>query len=200
MSVRILAFSGSLRQGSFNTKLVRAAAAGARRAGAEVTEIELRDYPLPVFDEDLEAKKGLDPNARRLKDLFLAHHGLLISSPEYNSSISAALKNAIDWISRPCTNPDGTPEPALGCFVGKVAGLLAASPGAIGGLRGLVELRRILGNIQVLVHPDQFALGRAHEQFNETGTLKDPKTQASAERIGENVAQLLMKLRPARAG
>src|SRR5262245_35742367 len=108
---KILAFAGSTRTESYNKKLVRIAAAGARQAGAEVTLIDLRDLPLPLFDEDLESSEGLPPNARRLKDLFLAHHGLLISAPEYNSSISGVLKNAIDWVSRPVPG-----EAPLGCF------------------------------------------------------------------------------------
>src|SRR5262245_41278463 len=98
---RILAFAGSTRTESYNKRLVRIAAQGARSAGAEVTVIDLRDLPLPLFDEDLEKNEGLPASGRKLKDLFLAHHGLMISSPEYNSSISGVLKNAIDWVSRP---------------------------------------------------------------------------------------------------
>src|SRR5216683_7510561 len=113
---KILAFAGSTRAESYNKKLVQIAIAGARAAGAEVTYLDLRDLPMPLFDEDLEKADGLPANARRLKDLFLAHHGLLISAPEYNSSITAALKNAIDWVSRPCQG-----EAPLGCFVDKVA-------------------------------------------------------------------------------
>src|SRR5215470_8098336 len=133
---RILAFAGSTRTDSYNKKLIRIAVAGAKAAGAEVTLIDLRDYPLPVFDEDIETANGLPANGRKLKDLFLAHHGLLISSAEYNSSISAVLKNTIDWVSRPAAG-----EEPLGCFVNKYAGLMSASPGALGGLRGLVTVR-----------------------------------------------------------
>ena len=134
--VKILAFAGSLRRDSYNKKLVRVAAAGARGAGAEVTELDLRNLPLPIFDEDLEAADGLPPNARRLKDLMLAHDGFLISAPEYNSSITAVLKNAIDWASRPVVG-----EPPLACFVGKVASLIAASPGTSAVCAGLVTVR-----------------------------------------------------------
>ena len=102
---RILAFGGSLRKASFNQKLSAIAAEGAREAGAEVTLIELRDFPMPLFDEDIEAKIGKTDEAKRLKDLFLSHQGLIIASPEYNSSYSAALKNAIDWVSR-SNSPD----------------------------------------------------------------------------------------------
>jgi NAD(P)H-dependent FMN reductase len=186
---KILAFAGSLRAGSHNKKLVRLAASAARAAGAEVTEIDLRDLPLPVFDEDLETREGLPANARKLKDLMLAHQGLLLSCPEYNSSITAALKNAIDWASRPVPG-----EAPLACFAGKEAGLLSASPGVLGGLRGLVHVRSILGNIQVLVLPDQFALVKAHEAFDGDGWLKDPRSQAAVEKVARRLVQLLGKL------
>lgn len=191
---KILAFAGSLRAESFNKKLVKIAAEGARKSGAEVTYLDLRDLPLPIFDEDLEKKDGLPANARKLKDAMLAHQGFLISSPEYNSSISAALKNAIDWASRPTTGPDGKPEKPLECFAGKVAGLMAASPGALGGLRGLVHVRMILGNIQVTVLPDQVAVMKAHEAFDERGGLKDAKQHAMVEGIGAKVAHTVQKL------
>jgi chromate reductase len=186
---KILAFAGSLRKESFNKKLVKIAAAGAKAAGADVTYIDLKDYPLPVFDEDLEASDGLHPNARKLKDLFLANQGLLISAPEYNSSITAALKNAIDWVSRPVQG-----EPPLGCFDGKIATLMAASPGALGGLRGLVTVRSILGNIKVTVLPSQIAVSKAHEAFNPDGSLKDAKQQDSIQKLGAELANFLSKL------
>jgi chromate reductase len=186
---RILAFAGSLRRESYNKKLVRIAAAGATAAGADVTYLDLRDLPMPVFDEDFETAEGLHPSARKFKDLLLSHQGLLISSPEYNSSISAALKNAIDWASRPVSG-----EKPLECFDGKVAGLMAASPGALGGLRGLVTLRSILGNIRVIVLPEQFALVKAHEAFGPDGQLLDAKQQATVEGIGARVARVTAKL------
>ncbi len=188
--IRILAFAGSLRRESYNKKLVKVAAAGAKAAGAEVTEIDLRDLPMPIFDEDLEKSDGLHPNARKFKDVLLGHQGMLISSPEYNSSISAALKNAIDWASRPVSG-----EKPLECFDGKVAGLMAASPGLLGGLRGLVTLRSILGNIRVIVLPDQFALVKANEALNSDGTLKDEKQRAAVEAIGAKVANTCARLR-----
>lgn len=187
---KILAFSGSLRRESWNRKLVHVAAEGARAAGAEVTAIELREFPLPVFDEDLEAASGLPPAGRRLKDLFLAHDGLLLGCPEYNSAITAAMKNAIDWVSRPVQG-----EPPLGCFAGKIAALLAASPGALGGLRGLPMTRVILSNINVTVLPQQFALPRAHEAFNPDGSLRDEKLNAAARGVGEALAGMLLRLR-----
>ena len=155
MMPRILAFACSLRRDPFNKKLVSIAAHGAREAGAEVTLIDLKDFPLPLFDQDLEAEQGMPENGKKLKKLFIDHDGLLIASPEYNSSFPAVLKNAIDWVSRPAPG-----EPSLVAFRGKVATLMSASPGALGGLRGLVHVRSILGNIGVIVLPDQMAVGR----------------------------------------
>lgn len=186
---KILAFAGSIRTGSFNKKLVRIAATGATEEGAEVTVIDLRDYPMPLYDGDLEQKEGLPQNARKLKDLMLTHNGFLISSPEYNSSISGVLKNTIDWASR---QSEG--EIPLACFKDKVAGLMSASLGGLGGLRGLVHVRSILGNIGVLVIPDQMAISRAHEAFNTDGTLKDKNQEAQIKKIGANVAKILTKL------
>ena len=186
---RVLAFAGSTRTGSLNKKLVKVAAAGARAAGAEVTELDLRDLSLPLYDGDLEEQAGLPPGAKRLKELLKAHQGLLIASPEYNSSISGALKNAIDWASRP--EPG---EPPLAAFAGKVAGLVSASPGALGGLRGLVTVRSILGNIKVLVLPDQVAVGKADQAFEPDGSLKDKKQQAAVEAIGASVATIAARL------
>ena len=186
---KILAFAGSLRQESYNKKLMRIAAAAARRAGADVTEIDLGEYPLPVYDGDLEADAGLPENARKLKALMKGHGGFLIASPEYNSSISGTLKNAIDWTSRP--EPD---EPPLVCFRGKTAAIMSASPGALGGLRGLVHLRAILGNIGVLVLPDQKAISSAAEAFAENGSLNDPKQLQAIEQIGTRLAQVVTKL------
>lgn len=185
----ILAFAGSTRMGSFNKQLVKIAAEGARKAGAEVTMLDLRDLPMPLYDGDLEEREGLPAPARKFKELLLVHHGLLISAAEYNSSISGVLKNAIDWASRSAPG-----EPPLACFTGKVAALMSASPGALGGLRGLVHVRAILGNIGVLVLPEQVAVPRAHEAFQPEGVLKDAKQQASVERLGERLAQMLVKL------
>jgi chromate reductase len=186
---RIIAFAGSLRKDSFNKKLVNIAAAGARSAGAEVTVIDLREYPLPVFDQDLEASAGLPENAKKLKQIFIAHNAILISSPEYNSSITAVLKNTIDWISRPEPN-----EPSLAAYQKKVAAIMSASPGALGGLRGLVHLRSILSNIGVLVLPGQISVNNAGDAFNPDGSLKDAKQQASAGGLGKQLVETTAKL------
>ena len=190
MMPRILAFAGSTRRESFNKKLVAIAAQGAREAGTEVTLIDLKDFPLPLFDQDLEAEQGMPENGKKLKKLFIDHDGLLIASPEYNSSFPAVLKNAIDWVSRPAPG-----EPSLVAFRGKVATLMSASPGALGGLRGLVHVRSILGNLGVIVLPEQIAVAQAHEAFNLDGTLKDPKRQAGIEGLGRTLAEFLAKLK-----
>ena len=186
---KILAFAGSTRTDSYNKKLVKISSIGATEAGADVTVIDLRDFPMPLYDGDLEKKEGLPSNARKLKDIMLSHQGFLISSPEYNSSISGVFKNMIDWTSR---QSEG--EIPLACFKNKVAGIMSASPGGLGGLRGLVHVRSILGNIGVIILPDQIAIAKAHEAFNEDGTLKDKKQEDQVKKIGANVANMLLKL------
>jgi NAD(P)H-dependent FMN reductase len=188
-NVRIIAFAGSLRSNSFNKKLISVAAAGARAAGADVTEVDLRGIPMPLYDGDIEREHGLPPNAKMFKRLLIEHHGFLISSPEYNSAISGVLKNAIDWASRPEPN-----EPALVAFKGKVAGLVSASPGHLGGIRGLAVLRAILSNIGVIVIPTQIAISRANDAFEPNGALKDERQQAGVESVGAEVVSIAAKL------
>lgn len=188
-TVKILAFAGSTRTESYNKKLVAIAAEGATEAGAEVTLIDLRDFPLPLYDEDFESEHGLPSQAWQLKDLFLAHQGLLIASPEYNSSISGVLKNTIDWVSRPVEG-----EAPLACFKGKVCSLMSASPGALGGFRGLVPLRSLLENIGTLVLPDQLAISKAYEAFDESDNLKNATQQLAVKNLGANTAHMLKKL------
>src|ERR1700733_11604898 len=106
MKPKILVFAGSLRAGSYNKKLAKIAAKGAEEAGAEVTYIDLKDYPLPVYDQEIEDSQGLPQNALKLKELFMNHNGFIIASPEYNSSIPGALKNVIDWVSRPASKDE----------------------------------------------------------------------------------------------
>lgn len=186
---KILAFAGSARTDSLNKKLVEVAAQGARGAGAEVTVVDLRDYPMPLYDGDLEAREGLPETVVRLKEIMMSHQGLLISSPEYNSSITPLLKNTIDWTSRAAPG-----EESLACYENKAAALMSASPGALGGLRGLVHVRSILSNIKVLVLPEQVAVPRAFEAFADDGSMHDEKRQASIEQLGIKLAQTLAKL------
>jgi chromate reductase, NAD(P)H dehydrogenase (quinone) len=189
MTARILVFAGSARSGSLNKKLARVAAAAVRAAGAEATLIDLADYPMPLYDGDLEAREGVPASARKLKDLFNAHQGLLIVSPENNASVSALLKNMLDWISR----QDGS-ESGLIPYQGKVAALAGASPGALGALRGLTHLRAILQTLNVLVLSEQVALGRAHEAFNEDGSLKDAKQRAALAALAKKLTDVCARL------
>ena len=183
---RVLAFAGSARTDSFNVKLVNIAAEGAREAEAEVTVLNLKDFPMPLFNQDLEAAEGPPEQATRLKGIMLAHEGLLIASPEYNSSISPLLKNTIDWVSRPADS-----EPMLAVYRDKVAAVMSASPGGLGGLRGLVHLRSILSNMGVLVIPDQVAVTQAHSAFDDHGNLLDAKRQTSVQGLGRSVVKLV---------
>lgn len=190
-SPKILAFAGSAREASLNKYLVQVAAQGAKNAGAQVTYLDFRDLPLPLYDQDLEEREGLPENVLKLKTLMKEHQGFLIASPEYNSSVTPLLKNAIDWASRP---EPGEPPLALTCFKNKVAAILSTSPGGLGGLRGLVHLRSILGNIGVLVIPQQKTIPNAFQVFNEQGQIQDPDLQADVEQIGAQLATLLAKL------
>jgi len=188
---KIIAFAGSLRAGALNKKLIAQAADAARIAGAEVTVVDLHDLQLPLFDQDIEDVGGLPEGAKRLKALLRGSDGLLIASPEYNSSITAALKNAIDWASRAETKD----EPPLAAFRGKAAALCSASPGALGGMRGLVTVRSILGNIGVLVLADQVTVPAAHEAFDDAGNLKDERKAKQLAGLASALVELVRKLK-----
>lgn len=188
MKPKILAFAGSTHTDSFNKKLVKIVAAGAKEADADVTVIDLRDFQMSLYDEDLERQEGLSPNTRKLKEFMLSYHVFLISSPEYNSSISGVLKNTLDWTSR---QSDGE---SISCFKDKVAGLMNASPSRLGGLRELVYVRTILENMGILVIPKQIAISKAHEAFNSNGPMKEPKQEQQIKSIGANLSQILLKL------
>ncbi len=183
--MKILAFAGSLRVDSYNKKLVKIAIKGAEKAGAEVTFIDLKDYPLPLYDQDLEEKDGLPKNALKIKELMWQSDGFIIASAEYNSSISAVLKNVIDWASRKAT----ADEKDLSCFIDKWALIMSASPSELGGLRGLVHLRAILGNIYTFVMPRQKCIPKAYEAFEVNGDLKNPQQQKSVEALAEQFVE-----------
>jgi chromate reductase, NAD(P)H dehydrogenase (quinone) len=189
-TAKILAFSGSARAGSFNKMLIAIGVDAARAAGAEVTLLDFRELPLPLYDGDLEEAQGLPDNAKKLKALMREHDGFLISAPEYNSSITPLLKNAIDWASR----QESDSEPALVCYRGKTAALLSASPGGLGGIRGLVHVRSILGNIGVYVLPDQVSISSAHEAF-ENGKLKDPRKAKQVDKLAQGLVEMTKKLK-----
>ena len=183
-SPRILAFAGSTRSDSWNQRILEIAAAGATEAGASVTIMLLRDYPLPLFDQDLEAEEGHSANSHALKKLFAEHDGLLLACPEYNSSITPLLKNAIDWVSRPVAD-----EPRLAAFTGKTAALMSASPGGLGGHRGLVHVRSILSSIGVLVLPEQVSIPHIHNEFDADGHMTDSRNRESLRALGRQLAE-----------
>ncbi|WP_343846668.1 NAD(P)H-dependent oxidoreductase [Bowmanella denitrificans] len=187
---RILAFSGSSRKDSFNQRLVSIAADAARQAGAEVSLINLGDYPMPIYNQDLQDEQGLPESAVAFKQLLIEHDGLLIASPEYNSAFSPLLKNAIDWASR-ATEPGEAP---LVAYRGKTAAIMSCAPGALGGLRGLVFLRMLLQNIGVMVLPGQRAIGQAGSAFTEQGQLKDAEQQQAISKLAVELVDTLNKL------
>ena len=191
---KLLAFAGSAKETSVNRRALAVAAEGAREAGATVTVIDLRDYPLPIMDEDLEAAGGQPENAGRLQTLFGGHDGLLLACPEYNSSITPLLKNTIDWVSRP--DADGT---GLRYYKGKTAGLIGASPGGLGGLRGLTHVRAILSNLGMIVIPNQIAVSGAPKIFDDAGRVTDEDQKKKIRAVGVALAEVtakLMALRP----
>ncbi|TQV81524.1 NADPH-dependent FMN reductase [Aliikangiella coralliicola] len=189
--VKILAFAGSARKDSFNKKLVKVAAQGASEKGAEVTVIDLVDFPMPLFNQDLEAAEGLPEKAREFKKLLIEHDGFLIASPEYNSAFSPLLKNSIDWASR----VESDDEPGLLAYRGKYAGIMAASPGGLGGLRGLVFVRMLLNNLGITVIPEQHALGQAFNAFGDDGNLVDEKKRTSVMNIGAKLTEVIGKIK-----
>jgi chromate reductase, NAD(P)H dehydrogenase (quinone) len=181
---RILAFCGSARRESLNKKLLVFAVHAVRNAGTEVTLIDLNDYALPLYHGDLEDTGGLPANASKLIELITTHAGLLIASPEYNSMLTPLLKNTLDWCTRGETNP----------FTGKIAAVVSASPGALGGARSLQHARHLLLHLGCHVVPAQCSLPKAHEAFDEAGRLKDPRAQKSVQAVAAELVQLAARL------
>jgi NAD(P)H-dependent FMN reductase len=169
-ALKILVIPGSLRTGSLNAKLAATIAVELAEAGAEVTRISLADFPLPIYDGDLQAKSGLPKHAINLKRMMSAHHGVLIVTPEYNSSVPALLKNAIDWVSR-VQDPNETRGQV---FAERAFAIAAASHGRLGGTRALAALRLILSACQATVVPNQLALSFAGEAYDDMDRLKHP--------------------------
>lgn len=171
---KIIVFAGSIRSGSINEKLAVAAADALRRAGAEVSHISLKDYQLPLYDGDLQAREGIPAAARNLVELFFEHQGVFVASPEYNASFPPLLKNTFDWMSR--INIEG--RPPLPAFKDRVFALGAVSGGAMGGYRGLTQLRTMMElGLGALVLPDMVAVGNAATAFGEDGALANERTR-----------------------
>lgn len=183
-SPKILAFSGSSRRESLNQKFLNAAVEAVRAAGGEVTAINLKDYPLPIYDGDFEEAHGLPDNARKLVDLIKAHAGLLIASPEYNSMNTPLLKNTIDWCSRADDDP----------FPGRVAAVISASPGQYGGVRSLKLAQQLLLHLECLIVPAQPALPQAHKAFDESGKLTNERSQKALAEMAQKLVELARKV------
>ena len=181
--MKILAISGSLRAGSFNSRAIKLAQAQA----PDGTEVSIADLSqIPVYNEDVYTQ-GFPPAVEAFREAIREADGLLISTPEYNYSISGVLKNAIDWASRASRDN----EPRLAAYQGKYAAIMATSPGGLGGMRGLVFLRLLLGNLGVLVLPDQQAVPNAHQAFGADAALKDEKAQETVMGLGQKLAKVL---------
>lgn len=184
--MKLLLISGSARAESLNGKLAAVATKIAAAQGVDVDLVAPADLRLPLYDGDWEESEGLPAAVVALKARFVVADAILFACPEYNSSITPLLKNLIDWVSR--AGSDG--EAPLAAYKGKVAGLVAASPGALGGMRGLVTVRSILGNIGVIVVPTQFALSKAHEAFDAEGNLTSEPARKSLEAVVSDVIRV----------
>ncbi|HYA05595.1 MAG TPA: NAD(P)H-dependent oxidoreductase [Xanthobacteraceae bacterium] len=184
---KILVLPGSLRSGSHNARLAALAAKELVLAEAEVTSISLQDYPLPLFDADVAASSGMPQAAIRLKRMLMAHHGVFITSPEYSASVTPLLKNAIDWVSRV---REGS-EPTYAAFRNRVFAIGAVANSGNGGLRGLIALRQILElGCGALVIPEQVAVPRAEQAFDDNDNLKDADLAAALKAMARRLVEL----------
>ncbi len=169
-ALKILVIPGSLRTGSLNAKLAAAAVDGLVRLDVDVTLISLGDFPLPIYDGDLESQSGVPKQAINLKRMIGAHHGVLIVTPEYNASLPPLVKNAIDWVSR--VKDAGETQGQV--YRETPFAIAAASNGKLGGTRCLQALRLVLSSCRALVIPNQLALSFADEAYDDMDRLKHP--------------------------
>ncbi|MBP6596978.1 MAG: NAD(P)H-dependent oxidoreductase [Arenimonas sp.] len=187
--IRILAMAGSARSGALSVRLREAAAKALATAGATVEPLDLRALDLPLYDGDFEASQGIPEGARRLRDALVQSDGVLLVTPEYNGFPTPLELNAWDWLSR--VPAEGDQPSGLAATAGKPLALLSSSPGALGGMRALGLVRQFLGGtFQMLVLPQQLALGKAHEAFDDSGLLKDARQQASLAQVAEGLVRL----------
>jgi chromate reductase len=183
-ALKILVIPGSLRTGSLNARLAAAAAYEFAQAGVEVTRISLSDFPLPIYDGDLQTRSGVPKHAINLKRMMSAHHGVLFVTPEYNGSVPALVKNTIDWVSR----VQDAHETRYQVFRERAFAIAAASESRFGGSRSLAALRLILTACHATVIPNQLALSFAAEAYDDMDRLKHP---ADIEALGALVRQLI---------
>jgi len=183
--MRLLFFAGSTREGSFNRKLASLAHHIAEANGIEAVLAELKDYPMPIYNGDLEAKEGPPERARAFKALLGEYDGVFIASPEYNSSVTPLLKNTLDWVTR--VKEKG--ETGLEVFRSRVFAISGASPGSYGAMRSLLHLRQILEiGMGATVIPQQIAVPRAMDAFEQDGSLKDKAQQTLCKSVVEALA------------
>jgi chromate reductase len=183
--MRLLFFAGSAREGSYNKKLARLAQHIATANGIEGVFVDLRDYPMPLYDGDLEAEDGPPQKAAEFKALLGEYQGVFIACPEYNSSITPLLKNTLDWVTR--VRAEG--ETGLEVYRSRVFAISGASPGYYGAMRSLLTLRQVLAvGIGATVIPQQLALPRANNAFEEDGSLKDEAQQKMLAGVVEALA------------
>lgn len=188
---RLLVIAGSAREGSLNTQLAAVAAHKARALGAETTTVDLRALDLPVYDQDVLNAQGMPEGARRLRQLLAEHDGLLLSSPEYNALPTPLFINAFDWLS--VVQAEGDLPSGTGATAGKPVGLMAASPGALGGIRALPIVRTYLStNFAMVVVPEQLALSAADKQLGDAQALKDERMD---QMLGKLVASVVRQAR-----
>lgn len=189
----ILFFAGSARKASHNKRLAKLGARMAEANGIHAEFADLADYPMPLYDGDLEAAEGPPETARQFKTMMLRHSGIFIASPEYNASFSPLLKNALDWISH-IRDADEAP---MHVFRSRVFALGSASPGGMGGLRGLLQIRQVLEvGIGALVIPEQFAVPRAHEAYDADGHLKNKDQQEQFKTVLQKLARAAVIFHP----
>lgn len=184
MAAKILAFSGSTRSQSWNRLLLACVVSGAAEAGADVTVIDLRDFPLPLYDGDLEVAEGVPAAARDFRKLLSANDGLLITTPEYNGSVSAVLKNILDWSSRPVDGQDG-----LAPYKRKLVALAGTSVSPYGAVRAIGHLRGIMSKMGATVLAEELTVPFAPQAFGENGGLTNPALQGLATQLGANLAR-----------
>ena len=183
-ALKILVIPGSLRTGSHNARLAAAAAYQFAQVGADVTRISLGDFPLPIYDGDLQTKSGVPKNAINLKRMIGAHHGVLIVTPEYNSSVPPLVKNTIDWVTR----VQDAQETRGQVFRERAFAIAAASESRLGGTRSLAALRLVLSACYATVIPNQLALSFASDAYDDMDRLKHP---ADIEALNAMVRQLI---------
>ena len=181
---RILAFAGSARRESLNKKLLAVVVEATRAAGAAVTALDLNDLPMPLYHGDLEDAQGMPDNAKKFVEMVLAHDGLLIASPEYNSQMTPLLKNTIDWATRADENP----------LEGKVAAVVSASPGNIAAIRSMTLARSLLTHLGCVVVPAQCILPRADQAFDEQSRLKDERVRKNAQNVATELVRITTRL------